>query len=84
MKSKLFTNRELLEIVTTCVLVTATIMTIIFGFIGNKRQQKLRDELYIEKMQTKDKPNPVDSISHKGNQTLFYKNGRVISSCIVK
>lgn len=84
MKNRMFTKKELFGIVTTCILVTTAISTTIFNHLDNKKQQKLRDELYVEKMRTKDNPNPVDSISHKGNQTLFYKNGRVISSYIVK
>ncbi len=80
----MFTMKELLGIATTCILVTGATTTTIFNHLDNKKQQKLRDELHIEQMRTKDNPNPVDSISHKGNQTLFYKNGRVISSYIVK
>lgn len=78
----MFTRKELLGIVTTCILVMA--VTTISSYLGKKKQQKLRDELHIEQIRTENNPNPVDSISHKGNQTLFYKNGRVISSYIIK
>lgn len=83
MNNRIFTRKELLGIVTTSILVTAATTTI-SSYLGKKKQQKLRDELHIEQIRTENNPNPVDSISHKGNQTLFYKNGRVISSYIIK
>lgn len=53
MNSKLFTKRELLAIVTTCVLVTATIMATIFGFIGNKKQKNCEMNYILKKCELK-------------------------------
>jgi len=68
--------------VVTIVATTAFVMTLIYGYILKKKEEKWLKRINsierFETIKTKDNSSPFDSIYHKKDTTFYYKNDSLV------